>query len=120
MARAGEPEGAVWGKGSDSATDVDQFLNDDGTVRDLAGFEEVWADCDFTLDNELSFYCGTGWRATTPFLILYEEGYTNIHLYDGGWHQWVMDESRPVQVGDPRTDDCQYMTVGEMSTDKAE
>ena len=49
---------------------------------DLAGFEEVWADCDFTLDNELSFYCGTGWRASVPFLVLYENGYDNISVYD--------------------------------------
>lgn len=117
--RAGEPEGAVWGKGSDSSSDVNQFLNDDGTVKDLAGFEEVWADCDFTLDNELSFYCGTGWRASVPFLVLYENGYDNISVYDGGWYEWQMHDDYPVQVGDPASDDCVYTTVGELPTDKA-
>lgn len=117
--RAGEPEGAVWGKGSDSSTDVDQFLNDDGTVKDLAGFEEVWADCDFTLDNELSFYCGTGWRASVPFLVLYENGYDSISVYDGGWYEWQMHDDYPVQVGDPASDDCEHTTVGELPTDKA-
>ena len=48
MDKAGEPEGAVWGKGADTAFDVAQFVNDDGTVKDLEGFEEVWKDCDFT------------------------------------------------------------------------
>ena len=33
-----------------------------------------------SLDNELSFYCGTGWRATIPFLICYENGMTNMTL----------------------------------------
>lgn len=112
--QAGEPKGAIWGKDSGDYEDENGIAVESDTVA------KYLAEFDATLDNDLAFYCGTGWRATTPFLILYEEGYTNIHLYDGGWHQWVMDESRPVQVGDPRTDDCQYMTVGEMSTDKAE
>lgn len=119
MDKAGEPEGAVWGKGSDTSTDVNGFLNEDGTVKDLAGFEEEWADCDFTLDNELSFYCGTGWRATVPFLVLYENGYDNISVYDGGWYEWLMHDDYPVQVGDPASDDCEHTTVGELPTGKA-
>ena len=119
MDKAGEPEGAVWGKGSESSTDVNGFLNDDGTVKDLAGFEEEWADCDFTLDNELSFYCGTGWRACVPFLVLYENGYDNISVYDGGWYEWLMHDDYPVQVGDPASEDCEHTTVGELPTGKA-
>ena len=119
MDKAGEPEGAVWGKGAETAFDVREFLNDDGTVKDLAGFEAVWADCDFTLDNELAFYCGTGWRACVPFLVLYENGYDNISVYDGGWYQWLMDDSNPVQVGDPASADCIHTTVGELPTGKA-
>ncbi|MDO4265885.1 MAG: rhodanese-like domain-containing protein [Eubacteriales bacterium] len=119
MDKAGEPEGAVWGKGAETAFDVKGFLNDDGTVKDLAGFEEVWADCDFTLDNDLAFYCGTGWRACVPFLVLYENGYDNISVYDGGWYQWLMDDSNPVQVGDPASADCIHTTVGELPTGKA-
>lgn len=117
--KAGEPEGAVWGKGAKTAFDVEMFLNEDGTVKDLEGFKEVWKDCDFTLENELSFYCGTGWRATVPFLVLYENGYDNISVYDGGWYEWLMHEDYPVQVGDPASDDCEHTTVGELPTGKA-
>lgn len=117
--KAGEPEGAVWGKGANSATDVAMFTNEDGTVKDLKGFQEVWKDCDFTLDNHLAFYCGTGWRATVPFLVLYENGYDNISVYDGGWYEWLMHEDYPVQVGDPASDDCQHTTVGKLPTGKA-
>lgn len=119
MDKAGEPEGAVWGKGANSAFDVAMFLNEDGTVKDLEGFKEVWKDCDFTLDNHLAFYCGTGWRATVPFLVLYENGYDNISVYDGGWYEWLMHEDYPVQVGDPASADCQHMTVGDLPTGKA-
>ena len=117
--KAGEPEGAVWGKGAQTAFDVADFLNEDGTVKDLEGFQEVWADCDFTLDNDLAFYCGTGWRATVPFLVLYENGYDNVSVYDGGWYEWLMHEDYPVQVGDPASDDCEHTTVGELPTGKA-
>lgn len=119
MDKAGEPEGAVWGKGAQSASDVADFTNEDGTVKDLAGLKEVWKDCDFTLDNHLSFYCGTGWRATVPFLVLYENGYDNISVYDGGWYEWLMHDDYPVQVGDPASDDCEHTTVGELPTGMA-
>ena len=117
--RAGEPEGAVWGKGAKTASDVADFTNDDGTVKDLDGLKAVWADCDFTLDNDLSFYCGTGWRACVPFLVLYENGYSNISIYDGGWYEWQMYDDNPVQVGDPASDDCEHTTVAKLPTDKA-
>ena len=117
--KAGEPEGAVWGKGAKSASDVADFTNDDGTVKELDGLKEVWADCDFTLDNHLSFYCGTGWRATVPFLVLYQEGNDNISVYDGGWYEWQMHDENPVQVGDPASSDCQHVTVADLPDDKA-
>ena len=66
---------------------VADFTDADGVVKDLEGFKKVWEDCDFTLDNHLSFYCGTGWRATGPFLVLYENGYDDISVYDGGWYE---------------------------------
>lgn len=119
MDKAGEPKGAVWGKGAETAFDVAMFVNEDGTVKDLAGLEKVWEGCGFTLDNHLSFYCGTGWRATVPFLVLYENGYDDISVYDGGWYEWLMHEDYPVQVGDPASDDCEYTTVGELPTGKA-
>lgn len=114
MDKAGEPQGAVWGKGAETAYDVNMFLDDDGLVGDLALFEEVWADCDFTLDNHLAFYCGTGWRACVPFLVLYENGYDDISVYDGGWYEWLFHDDYPVQVGDPATDECEYTTVAEL------
>ena len=119
MDKAGEPEGAVWGKGAETAFDVKGFCNDDGTVKDLDGFKEVWKDADFTLDNDLAFYCGTGWRATVPFLVLYENGYDNISVYDGGWYEWLMHDDFPVQVGDPKSADCIHTTVGALPTGKA-
>lgn len=120
MDKAGEPKGAVWGKGCDTAFDVNGFCNEDGTVKELSEvLKTEWADVDFTVDNHLAFYCGTGWRATVPFLIMYQEGYDNIAVYDGGWYQWIMNEDYPVQVGDPSGDSVEYTTVADLPNDKA-
>ena len=117
--KAGEPEGAVWGKGANSAADVAQFVNKDGTIKSLKGLQEVWKDCDFTLDNHLAFYCGTGWRACPPFLVLYQNGYNNISVYDGGWYEWQMHDDYPVQVGDPKSSNVKHTTAGQLETGKA-
>lgn len=113
--KAGEPQGAIWGHDTDDGS----YNNADGTMADLTVLQGILEESGASLDNELSFYCGTGWRATVPFLICYENGMTGMTLFDGGWYQWQMDDSLPVQVGDPREADCQYTTVGALTTDKA-
>lgn len=113
--RAGEPEGAVWGHDTDDGS----YNNEDGTATGLDVLKGYLEESGASLDNELSFYCGTGWRAAIPFLICYENGMTNMTMYDGGWYQWQMDDSLPVQVGDPAESGCRFTTVGQLSTDKA-
>ena len=122
MDKAGEPEGAVWGRGGQTAADVLDFCTVDGDailVNDLDALKAVWADCDFSLDNFLAFYCGTGWRACVPFLVLYENGYNNIAVFDGGWYEILFHDDFPVQVGDPASDSCVHTTVGQLETGKA-
>ena len=94
--RAGEPAGAVWGH------DEGDYRNADSTVKSISEIEAMLAEWDVTKDNDIAFYCGTGWRATVPFFICYENGWKNVMLYDGGWFVWQMDESLPIQTGDPR------------------
>ncbi|MBM6971482.1 hypothetical protein H6A17_10555 [Mordavella massiliensis] len=60
--------------------------------------ETILEESNSTLENELSFYCGTGWRATIPFLICYQEGMTNISLYDGGRYQWQLSDSDEYKI----------------------
>lgn len=112
--RAGEPKGAIWGHDTDDGS----YNNEDGTTVGIDVLEGYLKESGAALDNELSFYCGTGWRACIPFLICYENG-VEATLYDGGWFQWQMNDDYPVQVGDPASDDCVFTTVGELSTDKA-
>lgn len=117
--RAGEPKGAVWGRGGSDPYNMEDYTHEDGTYITADEMEDLWKDLDFSKENELSFYCGTGWRATIPWLIAYDAGWKGMTLYDGGWYQWQMNDDLPVQVGDPNSDDVIYTTVGELSTDKA-
>lgn len=97
ISRAGEPSGAIWGH------DEDDYYQADGTVKPLAEIQvSLWKEWDISQNNTISFYCETGWRATVPFLICHENSWRNISLFDGGWYVWQMDESLPIQVGDPR------------------
>ena len=116
---AGEPKGAVWGHAGSDPYHMEEYLHEDGTYITYDEMIKLWSDCDFTVDNELSFYCGTGWRATIPWLLCYEGGMEGMTLYDGGWYQWQLDGGNPVQVGDPAGDSCEYTTVDKLPKDKA-
>ena len=78
---------------------------------------ELWAKYGYSSENELAFYCGTGWRACVPWFICYENGVDDMKLYDGGWFVWQKDDERPVQVGDPLNGDVEYKLVGDLPND---
>lgn len=113
--RAGEPKGAIWGHDTDDGS----YATADGLTVGKDKLAEYLKESDASLDDHLAFYCGTGWRAAIPFLIMYQEGYSNMVLYDGGWFQWQMNPDLPVQVGDPKTGNVEYTTVSTLPTDKA-
>lgn len=100
--KAGEPAGAVWGH------DEPDYRNEDGTFVDFEKVVAMWNEQGITKDNDIAFYCGTGWRATIPFLMAYENGWKNIKLYDGGWFVWQMDEKNPVQAITPEEAAAKY------------
>ncbi|MCH4890296.1 sulfurtransferase [Acidaminobacter sp. JC074] len=100
--RMGEPAGALWGH------DEFDYLNEDGTIKGIENVESILSEQGITKDHDIAFYCGTGWRATIPFLIAYENGWENIQLFDGGWFAWQMDENNPVQSITPEEAASKY------------
>lgn len=117
--KAGEPKGAVWGKGGSDAYHDEDYLNGDGTYIKIDRLKEMYNELGVSMDMLMAFYCGTGWRASLPFLIMYQNGYTNMQVYDGGWMEWVTDPANEVQIGDPESEGVEYTTVKELPTDKA-
>lgn len=117
ISRAGEPKGAVWGMLGRDAYSIDHYVHEDGTYKKLDELVKMWDGHGFTLDNDLAFYCGTGWGAAIPWMILYDNGIKST-VYDGGWNEWQMHPELKVQIGDPLTGNVKYTTVKELPTDK--
>ena len=126
--KAGEPLGAIWGHDTD---DGSYFA--DGKFVGIDKINEYLKPYGASTENELAFYCGTGWRATIPFLICYEAGIDNMKLWDDGWYvysgayadswNWPTPEAEgklpevkdyPVQIGDPAKGNVTETTVGDL------
>lgn len=112
----GEPKGAIYGRVSKSSSDVAYLTNADGTIKDPKAELAYWAKKGITPNQEVVFYCGTGWRACVPFFLAKEEGFKNVQLYDGGWYQWNMEHKKdpkkyPVQKGEPGTKNFKVETT---------
>lgn len=97
----GEIAGAVFGHAGSNADSMEEYMNDDGTVISYDTFTTYMEDCNVSPENEVCFFCGTGWRATMPLLLGYEKGWT-VTLYDGGWWAWTRDlENNATQMLTP-------------------
>lgn len=97
----GRPAGAVWGHAGSDSSNLEDFRNIDHTMRNGSDVLAMWEKDGINPDNKLSFYCGTGWRAAEVLFYADVLGLKNISLYDGGWNEWSMDSSNPVEKGVP-------------------
>lgn len=97
----GRIAGAVWGHAGSDPYHMEDYRNLDNTMINYHEIEKMWADWGITSDKNISFFCGTGWRASETFFYAYLMGWENISVYDGGWFEWSMDESNPVEMGEP-------------------
>ncbi|MEH7076957.1 sulfurtransferase [Neobacillus drentensis] len=97
----GRPAGAVWGHAGSDSGNLEDFRNIDNTMRSGADILAMWEKDGINPDNKLAFYCGTGWRAAEVLFYADVLGLKDISLYDGGWNEWSMDSSNPVEKGEP-------------------
>ncbi len=115
--KAGEPSGAYWGKSGEGNSGMGFYQNEDGTNKPFDEIVKMWEEQGITTDKELSFYCGTGWRACLPWLLCYERG-LNANVFDGGWNEWQMHDELDAQVGDPNNGGS-IVKVKDLPNDKA-
>lgn len=101
MQRKGHIAGALWGHPGLGAQSMGHYRNIDHTMRSYREIESAWRDEGITPDQRVIFYCGTGWRASEAFFCAYLMGWPDISIYDGGWLEWSLDESREVEAGIP-------------------
>ncbi|MDO4594951.1 MAG: rhodanese-like domain-containing protein [Tissierellia bacterium] len=115
--KAGEPKGAIWGKGGSDSTHLEDYLDEDGKYKTWDQIQKMYDELGFKADDDTAFYCGTGWRAAIPWLRAYEAG-IDAKIFDGGWNEWQMHDELEAQVGDPAKD-AKYVKVKDLSDDKA-
>jgi thiosulfate/3-mercaptopyruvate sulfurtransferase len=99
--KKGRIAGAVWGHSGRDPQNMQDYRNLDQTMRSYHEIASVWRDEGITPDRRVIFYCGTGWRASEAFFCAYLMGWRRISVYDGGWLEWSLDESSPIEVGIP-------------------
>jgi thiosulfate/3-mercaptopyruvate sulfurtransferase len=97
----GRIAGAVWGYSGSDPHHMQHYRNVDNTMRSYHEISSRWRDVGITAAKRVIFYCGTGWRASEAFFYAYLMGWTDISVYDGGWLEWSLAKSNPVELGAP-------------------
>ncbi|MGL5963467.1 MAG: rhodanese-like domain-containing protein [Fusobacteriaceae bacterium] len=97
----GRPAGAIWGKAGDDELDMREFRNIDNTMRNGDEILKMWKNLGIDPKNELSFFCGTGWRAAEVLIFSKVLGLDKTSLYSNGWYEWSADKKNPVETGKP-------------------
>jgi thiosulfate/3-mercaptopyruvate sulfurtransferase len=96
----GEIAGARWGHAGSDSTHMEDFHNPDGTMRSADDIAAMWQQWNILPNQQVSFYCGTGWRASETFMYARAMGWKNVSVYDGGWYEWSSNPKNPVASGE--------------------
>ena len=92
---AGRIKGDVWGNCGTDAYHMQHYRTVDNTMRSYVEIAANWKAAGITPDKDVSFYCGTGWRAAETWFYAYIMGWPSVSVYDGGWFEWSQDP-RPI------------------------
>ncbi len=97
----GHIPGAIWGNGGTDAHHMHHYRNVDNTMREYHEIAANWQAAGITPDKRVTFYCGTGWRASETFFYAYLLGWPDVAVYDGGWFEWSADPANPIETRHP-------------------
>ncbi len=67
---------------------VYNYQNPDYTMRSASEIKALWKADGVDTGKHLSFFCGSGWRASEVLWDAQVMGYTNTSLYSDGWQVW--------------------------------
>jgi thiosulfate/3-mercaptopyruvate sulfurtransferase len=99
---AGRIAGDVWGNCGTDAYHMQHYRTVDNTMRSYVEIAANWQAAGIAPDKDVSFYCGTGWRAAETWFYAYLMGWPSISVYDGGWFEWSQDPvANAIEVGVP-------------------
>jgi 3-mercaptopyruvate sulfurtransferase SseA len=92
--------GSKWGHAGTDSYNIADFSNPDGTMKSERAIKQLWQDSAINQQQEVAFYCGTGWRASEVFFYTHVMGWKNISVFDGGWYEWSGDKNNPTETGE--------------------
>lgn len=95
----GRIEGAKWGHAGSDSYHMQDYLNPDQTMKSGAEITAQWAQWNIKPNQDVAFFCGTGWRASEAFFFAHILGWKNISVYDGGWYQWSANKNNSIAEG---------------------
>ncbi|GAL04994.1 putative thiosulfate sulfurtransferase YnjE [Photobacterium aphoticum] len=96
----GRIAGSKWGHAGSDAYHLEHFRNPDNTMLSADLITQFWKEWNIEADQDVAFYCGTGWRASEVFFYAYVMGWDHISVFDGGWFEWSGDAKNPTETGD--------------------
>lgn len=88
----GRIKGAKWGQSGVDAYHMNSYFNPDQTYRNPYAIAKLWKQWGIEPQQNVSFYCGTGWRASVAYFDAYLMGWPNISVFDGGWLEWSLQQ----------------------------
>lgn len=101
LAYKGRPAGAIWGKAGSDPNQLEEYRNIDNTMRNGEEILAMWKELGINTENEISFFCGSGWRAAEVLIFSRVLGLEKTSLYSNGWYEWSSDKNNPVETGAP-------------------
>ena len=93
----GDIPGARWGRAGEDGdiNSMSDYQRADGRMRPPAEIAAFWRDSGIVREQQVAFYCGTGWRASLAFFYAWVMGWERISVFDGGWYEW--SDAMPAQ-----------------------
>ena len=96
--KAGETTGAIFRFSRETKADVNDYYDPDGTLRNPQEIYNLWKVQGIQETDKIALYCGTGWRNAVPWFMTQLTGRANTYFYDGGWNDWQLDGTLPVDI----------------------
>lgn len=98
----GRPKNSIWGKAGSDPNQLEEYRNIDNTMRNGNEILAMWKELGIDPSKELSFFCGSGWRAAEVLIFSKVIGVENSSLYSNGWYEWSSNPKNEIEIGEPK------------------
>ncbi|MGL4740274.1 MAG: sulfurtransferase [Sarcina sp.] len=101
--------GAIYGHaGIEGPHSLEYYRNIDNTMISKDKILKLWSKEGISIQKQLAFMCGSGWRASEVYFYAYVLGIPKISIYSDGWIGWSRDGNNPTETGIPKKNNLLY------------